>query len=216
MIPIFPSLISADLMKLGEEITFLEPHVAGFHIDVMDFQFVPNLTWGFAFIKAISSATNKQLHVHLIVDYPESYLDHLHLQKGDIISIHAESKTNQNVGDILNAIAHRGWIASLALSPATPITILKELPALQHVLLMTVEPGFSGQELIPGMLDKLTALTEYRRAANRTFTIAVDGGITAENCHELIARGADQLSIASAIFSHADRIGALNSLKDRF
>lgn len=215
MAVIFPSLISADLMRLGEEIALLESHVGGFHIDVMDFQFVPNLTWGFAFIKAMRVATKKRLNIHLMVEYPENYLEHLHLNKEDIVSIHAECKTNQSLGAILTTIEAHGWIASLALSPATPITILKEFPALKHVLLMTVEPGFSGQKLIPPMLDKLTTLAHFRRENNRSFTIGVDGGVTAENCSELVHRGADQLSIASAIFSNPDRIDAITKIYEK-
>src|SRR5690349_16475831 len=106
-------------MRLGEEIKLLEPHVAGFHIDVMDFHFVPNLTWGFSFIEAIRKTTDKQLQIHLMVDYPEKYLPKIVLNKGDIVSIHWESKTDEGIEKVVKEIAARGWIPSIALKPET-------------------------------------------------------------------------------------------------
>lgn len=213
MVRIFPSLISADLMALGKEIKVLEGHVAGFHIDVMDFHFVPNLTWGFSFIEAMRKATDKPLQIHLMVDYPEKYLPRMCLRNRDIVSIHWECKTNQGLERILEEITSYGWIPSIALNPDTHIVVLEHLPLIKHVLLMTVEPGFSGQELIPNMLPKLSNLAQFRKEQNLSFTIAVDGGITSDNCHELVQLGADQLCIASAIFQNPDRIEALNAIK---
>lgn len=213
MATIFPSLISAHLLRLQEEIELLEPHVPGFHLDIMDFHFVDNLTWGPAFINEIRKATSKQLWVHLMVDYPEKYVDRMELSMNDIVSIHWESRRNQNQGlqDLLDTIKARGWIPSLALKPDTSLWTLEDMQV-EHVLLMSVEPGFSGQEFIDEIFDKLKKLVELRKERSTPLTIALDGGINASNAAGLVSAGADQLAVASAIFDNPDRLKALKEL----
>ncbi len=212
MTSLFPSLISAHLLNLREEIQLLEPYVAGFHIDIMDFHFVDNLTWGPAFINEIRTATSKQLFVHLMVDFPEKYLDRMHLTHNDIVSVHWESPSDIGIQKVLEAIKLRNWIPSLALNPETSIKVLENIQIPEHILLMSVNPGFSGQPFIREMLDKLKELTALRKQLSAPFTIALDGGITAENAKELVAAGADQLAVASAIFSDPDRVHAVHTL----
>lgn len=213
MAALFPSLISANLLNLETEIHTLDPYVAGYHLDVMDFHFVPNLTWGPSFINAIRTATKKPLFVHLMVDYPEKYFDRFKLHQDDIVAIHYESPSAYTHEQLLQSICSRGWIASLALNPATPLDALHPLKNhLQNVLLMSVEPGFSGQTFIPDSLEKLSTLAAWRRENNLSFTISIDGGINEANSSELISRGADQLAVASAIFSHTDRIRAIKNI----
>ena len=212
MAEIFPSLISANLLELKEEIELLEPHVAGFHIDVMDFHFVPNLTWGPAFINQIRRATNKKLWVHLMVDSPEKYLDRLELSDNDIVSVHFESQHHGPLLDLFDNIQSRGWVPSMALNPDTSIKVLDSVGKLEPILLMSVEPGFSGQEFIPETADKLKKLAHLRKEQALPLTIALDGGINSTNAHELVSAGADQLAIASALFSDPDRLKALHKI----
>lgn len=208
MAEIFPSLISADLLCLREELITLEPYVAGFHLDVMDFHFVPNLTWGPSFINQIRAATEKQLWIHLMVDYPETYFDRLILHAGDIVTLHIESPSLYDFNTLSSEISQRGWIPSVALNPITPLDVLNDL-TIKHVVLMSVEPGFSGQQFIPDILEKLKALNAKRSQTGISYTIALDGGINEHNFEELIQNGADQLAIASALFSQPNRIAAI-------
>ncbi len=208
MAEIFPSLISADLLCLREELITLEPYVTGFHLDVMDFHFVPNLTWGPAFINQIRTATKKQLWIHLMVDYPEDYFDRLILHEGDIVTLHIESPSLYDFNTLSSEISQRGWIPSVALNPLTPLEVLDDL-TIKHVLLMSVEPGFSGQQFIRDIVQKLKALHARRSQTGKAYTIALDGGINENNFEELVQHGATQLAIASALFSHPNRIAAI-------
>ena len=213
MVSIFPSLISAPLLQLEDEIKLLEPYCAGFHLDVMDFQFVPNLTWGPAFINAIRQATSKQLIVHLMVDNPEKYIDRLQLNPADIIAIHLESPSTLTLTQLIQTIKSHNLIPSLAINPSTPIESLISLPiGLEHVLLMSVNPGFSGQKFIPRILDKLKTLNNFKKSHNLDFAIAVDGGIDETNIRQLVEHGANELAIASSIFAQKDHVKALKNL----
>jgi ribulose-phosphate 3-epimerase len=214
MLKVFPSLISANVLKLEQEIKLLEPHCAGFHLDVMDFHFVPNLTWGPVFINAIRKITHKQLHVHLMVDNPEKYLDVCLLQPGDIISVHPESRSAISLPALLYEIKIRGLIPSIALKPSTPLEAAITLQApLEHILLMSVEPGFSGQPFISRIFSKLQALVQFRNAHNLKFAIAMDGGINQKNIKQLADTGVNQVAIASAIFSSYNQVQALQTLQ---
>lgn len=213
MATLFPSLISADLLNLKHEIMLLDPHVDGYHLDVMDFHFVPNLTWGPAFINAIRSTTQKPLFIHLMVEFPEKYFDRMHLAEGDTIAIHYESPSLYSVEELLRQISSHACIPSIALNPSTsldPIYHLKDM--LKNVLIMSVEPGFSGQPFKVETLEKLKDLSSWRRHHGLSFTISMDGGINERNCSQLIELGADQLAIASAIFSQPDHIEAIKNI----
>jgi ribulose-phosphate 3-epimerase len=213
MATLFPSLISGNLLDLGREIKMLDPYVDGYHLDVMDFHFVPNLTWGPDFINAIRSATPKVLFVHLMVEYPETYFDRMDLSKNDIVAIHYESPSKFSLESIFEQINSYGWTPSIALNPATGVKSLFPLKdSLKNVLLMSVEPGFSGQEFKPHTLQKLAELALWRREQNLSFTIGLDGGINATNCGPLIKLGADQLAIASAIFNHPNYAEAIKNI----
>lgn len=213
MAKLFPSLISADLLNLQKEIDLLDPYVDGYHLDVMDFHFVPNLTWGPDFINAIRKATKKPLFVHLMVDYPERYLPRFSLNQGDTISIHRECRTHEEINDLLNQISALGYEASIALNPGTNIEALNSIEHhFQNVLIMSVEPGFSGQEFLGSTWQKLDELVAFRVKHNLSFTISIDGGINKSNARDIIARGADQLAVASAIFNNPDRLVAIKNI----
>lgn len=212
MARIFPSLIAADLLNLEDEIKKLEPHCDGFHLDVMDNHFVPNLTFGPAFINAIGSITHKPLWAHLMVSNPNSIIERLTIAPKSIISVHYES--DDDIAQLITLIKSKSWIPSIAIKPATPITDL--VPLLQHVshiLVMLVEPGFSGQPLLSETIEKVIALHTYIHTQQLNITISVDGGITQKNIAHLHTCGAQDIAAATAVFENNNVINNLQHLK---
>jgi ribulose-phosphate 3-epimerase len=212
---IFPSLISGDLLNLATQIKRLESYCDGFHLDVMDQHFVPNLTWGPAFINAIRKATDKKLWIHLMVDTPRTYLPLMHLSPGDCVSIHYEGQPFATLIHLIELVKEHGQEASIAIKPETSIAALA--PIVQksepdQVLLMSVKPGFSGQKFLPNSLPRLDELVTLRASMNKPFTIGMDGGINEDNIKKLIGHGVDEVAIASGIFSTADPAATLQRL----
>lgn len=214
MAHIFPSLISADLLQLAKVIDHLEPHCAGFHLDVMDFHFVPNLTWGPPFINAIAQHITKRLQIHLMVDKPAQYFDRMALRPGDVVTVHYEALGYQELIITLNTIKQYGWVPSLAINPSTPLhELVSLLPYCSHIVLMSVNPGFSGQPFIKESFDRLKDLIALRAKYNASFAICLDGGINNTNFCALQKLGMDEAAIASAIFSTPDSINALQTIQ---
>ncbi|HEX2977641.1 MAG TPA: ribulose-phosphate 3-epimerase [Candidatus Babeliales bacterium] len=210
-IKIFPSLISADLLNLRHEIDQVAPHCDGFHIDVMDGVFVPNLTWGFPFIAAILGSTSKPLFIHLMVIEPESFARRLDLSANCTVSFHIEAVSAPEI--LINYLRTKHWRVSIALKPSTDVQKLAPYIALvDEVLLMSVEPGFSGQQFLQSSISRLKELVTLRTQQKLSFSIGMDGGLNANNLPELFKNGLDSAAIASAIFSHRDRIDALKKL----
>lgn len=208
---IFPSLISADVLNLQKVITLLEPHCDGFHIDVMDYHFVPNLTWGPHVINAIARATTKPLVVHLMIEQPDRFIHLLTLRPHDTISFHIES--TKKISETINSIKEMNLGVSIAIKPKTPLEQLYSyVGTVDQILLMSVEPGFSGQRFLPDSIERLKQLTAYRKEKNLPFTISMDGGITQENIDILARNGCNQVGVASAIFDTSDPIQALKAL----
>ena len=215
---IFPSLISADILDLKNVIHALNDHCDGYHIDVMDDHFVPNLTWGPAFVKAIMKETNLPIHLHLMVDNPEKWIDRIALREDDIFIFHVEALKNIDVIDFLKKI--NGCKKGIALNPETAVkNIFDVLEALDHVLIMSVNPGFSGQKFIPDVVEKVKTLKKMREEKSLQFTIGIDGGINSENIKMVVDAGADEVGAASAIFSRGgtpdDFVGAIKLLRER-
>ena len=210
---IFPSLLGASPLNLQKEIELLEPHCQGFHLDIMDDHFVPNLTWGQDTVNAITKITRRTLWAHLMVQTPETWIDRLLLPPGSIVSFHIES-IKKNI-HLAKRIREKKWIASVAVSPKTSVKEIFSLigEIVDHVLIMSVEPGFAGQKFNPGVIDKVKDLVGYRQTSGLTFTIGMDGGINKNNIKMLADIGVDHFAIAGGIFSHADRIGALKELQ---
>ncbi len=204
MIEIFPSLISADILSLKNVIDLLDEHVDGYHIDVMDFHFVPNLTFGPAFVNAIALATERPLHVHLMVDNPTQWLEVLELRPHDVVVFHYEATTQHM--QLIDAIKGKGFKVGIAINPDTsPDSVLEFLPHLDQVLVMSVQPGFSGQKFMPQVMEKLPKLSSA--------TIAMDGGIGPDNIAILAQKGVTQFGIASAIFDSGDPVQAIRDLR---
>ncbi len=208
---IFPSLISADVLNLQKEIERLDPHCQGYHLDVMDHHFVPNLTWGPRFINAIAKTTYKTLWVHLMVDNPQTWVNTLFLQPKSILTFHFE-----NTKEIIHMIKHikeKNWLASIAINPKTPVEeIFPLLNIIDQVTLMSVEPGFSGQKFLPSVISKIDSLNGYRQTSGLDFKIGLDGGINETNIKMLAEKGVDHCAIAAGIFEKDDPVEALKTL----
>lgn len=208
---IFPSLISADLLNLEKELKALDPYSPGYHLDCMDYHFVPNLTWGPNFIQAIEEKTSHQLWIHLMVDNPLMWVENLFLYPKTIVTFHIE--TMKNPAELMRLIRQKQWLPSIALSPQTPIEeILPYTYQAYQILIMSVNPGKSGQQFIEETKDKIQALADYRKAHNLNFKIAMDGGISAQNIRQLTTLGVDHFAVAQAIFGQPDPVKALQKL----
>ena len=209
---IFPSLIAADPLNLQQEIERLDPHCVGYHLDVMDNHFVPNLTFGAAFINAMTKITRRQLWVHLMVEKPDEFIDTLFLPAGSMVTFHFESTPKDYY--LAKRIKEKNWLASIAINPKTNVEeIFPFLDTVDQVLLMSVEPGFYGQSFISSVEDKIGPLIGYRQTSNVQFKIGIDGGINKTNIAQLTQKGADDFAVAAAIFRQDDPIKALQELQ---
>lgn len=204
--------MSANILELKHEIDQLQPYCDGFHVDVMDFHFVPNLTFGPIVVNAIAKVVTKELCVHLMVEAPEKMLEYLQLPVSSIIAFHQISTPKPT--NVIKLITKKGYRASIAISPDDPIEMaLPLLDQVDQVLILSVRPGASGQEFIPHTLEKVKQLASYRKRKKLAFRIAIDGGINENNIADVVQAGADDIAIASAIFKAKDRIKALKKLK---
>lgn len=212
MARLFPSLMGADLLNIGSVIAALDSHCDGFHVDVMDDHFVPNITFGVDMVNAIAKASQKPCWVHLMIDKPENFIVKLHLKADSIITFHAEGCSNPEA--IIKAIHARHCKAGIALKPATSVsTIAHLLPLLDQVLIMSVEPGFSGQKYMVSVELKIKELVMLRKNRDLAFRIGIDGGMTASHMHMLKQLGVDDFAVAAAIFDNPDYTSACIELE---
>ncbi|MCD2346917.1 ribulose-phosphate 3-epimerase [Clostridium guangxiense] len=204
MVIINPSLLSADFCNLKRDIEILEKNsITSIHIDVMDGNFVSNIAFGIDQIKAISSITNMEVDVHMMVNNPEKYIGKLVEAGADCITLHEEACTH--LYKTIYFIKSFGIKVGVALNPATNIYSLKYVFALlNRVLVMTVEPGFGGQKFIDSMKDKIAELRHIKEANQYNFEIQVDGGINYENIKDVVNFGANNVVIGSSIFKNGN------------
>jgi len=203
------SILTADFARLGEEVAQAEAGgVDQFQADVMDGHFVPNLTFGPMVVAAVRRSTSLFLDVHLMIERPDDYLVHYAQAGADQITVHAETCTHLH--RTLQVIRQLGKKAAVALNPATPLAAIEEvLDDLDGALLMTVNPGFGGQTLIPTVLPKVNRLRqEMIRRGRPDFPIVVDGGVHVETVPACVRAGANVLIAGSALYQHPAGVAA--------
>ena len=200
MVKIAPSILSADFARLGEQVAEAEAAGADYiHIDVMDGHFVPNITVGPLVVEAVRRTTRLPLDVHLMIEAPERYIARFAEAGADIITVHVEACPHLH--RVVQQIKGLGVQAGVSLNPATPLASLEEiLGDVDLVLVMTVNPGFGGQEFIAGMLSKIRRLRRRLDERELKCELEVDGGINAETAPEVVAAGANVLVAGQAIF----------------
>ncbi len=209
---IAPSILSADLTKLGSEIADVEAGGAGYiHVDVMDGHFVPNITWGPPIVAAARRVTKLPLDVHLMIEKPDRYIEHFAEAGADIIGIHIEADPHAH--RTLSQIRALGKKSCITLNPQTGIeTIEYVLDCVDQVLLMSVNPGFGGQKFIPTVVPKIEALRKRIEQRGLNVDIEVDGGISEATVRDVVSAGANVLVAGAAVFNHADRKARISAI----
>jgi len=211
MAAIYPSLMAANQLNLQSVINELDQYCAGYHIDIMDGQFVPNITFGSDLTNSIAQSTYKKIWVQLLVQRPDDWLDKLFLPVDSIVSFHIESEGEKI--KIIDRIKKKNWQPSIAINPKTNVDeIFTYLDMISQVLVMSVTPGFSGQDFLPDTLSKVDRLVGYRQTSGLEFQIGMDGGIDKDNIVMIKEHGVDDFSIGSGIFGNDDPVEALKEL----
>lgn len=209
-IQLAPSILSADFVRLGDEIRAVEAAGADLiHVDVMDGHFVPNLTIGPPVVRAIAKVARKPLDVHLMIDDADRYLGDYASAGSSVITVHAEAC--RHLHRTVHAIRELGKRAGVALNPATPLEVIRHvLPDVDMVLLMTVNPGFGGQKFIASTLPKIRDL----RQLAPDLDIEVDGGLKADNVRDVVQAGANVIVSGSGIFKTPDYAATMRSMRE--
>jgi ribulose-phosphate 3-epimerase len=214
MVEIVPSILSADFARLAEEIARVERGGAKLlHLDVMDGHFVPNLTIGPPVVASIDKITNLHLDVHLMIENPDLYVRDFVKAGANSVSVHYEAC--RHLDGVLGLIKAAGAMAGVVLNPATPVPVLEDvLEVADYVLLMSVNPGFGGQKLIPYVLDKVRKLDNMRREKRLDFPIEIDGGVHRENLAEVVRAGCDWIVTGSAVFHSGDPEATVREMRE--
>lgn len=208
MTKIAPSILSADFSKLGEDIKSIGS-AEYIHIDVMDGMFVPNISFGLPVVKNIRKTTDQVFDVHLMIVEPQKYAERFCDAGADIVTVHVEASTEENIISALKTVRRCGKLSGLSVKPGTPAEAL--LPFLEYtdmILVMTVEPGFGGQSFMPEQLDKIRRIKEFT-----DIPIEVDGGINLETGALCVEAGAEILVAGSFVFKAEDRNGIIDALR---
>jgi ribulose-phosphate 3-epimerase len=210
---IAPSILSADLLQLKEQVSVLAKNGANYiHVDVMDGHFVPNLTFGPNMVKALKRITDVPLDVHLMISNPDNYIEAYAKAGADILTVHQEACTHLH--RTIQTIHNQGIKAGVSLNPATSLaTIENVLDDMDLLLIMTVNPGFGGQKFIPQGIKKIAEARKMIDACGRDILLEVDGGVDNLTAEKIVQAGARMLVSGSAIFSNPDIVAAMKTLK---
>jgi ribulose-phosphate 3-epimerase len=210
---IAPSVLAADLAALGEAVRQMEAAGADqIHVDVMDGHFVPNLTMGPAVVAALKRATGLPLDVHLMIDEPDRYIETFVRAGAAMVTVHVEAAPHLH--RTLHAIRELGAAAGVALNPSTPVEQIGDIVGdLDLVLIMSVNPGFSGQSFIPHSLEKVAAARRLLASRASRAILSVDGGVDLSNAPALGEQGATTLVAGTAIFATGDPVAAVKALR---
>jgi ribulose-phosphate 3-epimerase len=210
-----PSILAADLADLAGALAACEAGGADLvHFDVMDGHFVPNLSFGIPVLQAVRRRTRLPIDVHLMVSNPDRLIDEYLAAGADRVAVHHEASVH--LDRLLAHIRLKGAKAGVVLNPATPVEVLVDvLPGLDFVLLMSVNPGFSGQKFLPRALDKARRLRQLLAASGAAVEIEMDGGIDRDNIARVVAAGVDTCVVGSGIFAAPDPVARMSELRDR-
>jgi ribulose-phosphate 3-epimerase len=215
MIKLAPSILSADFARLGEQIDEVVKAGADYiHVDVMDGHFVPNITIGAPVVAAIRRVTSLPLDVHLMIEHPERYISDFFNAGADIITVHVEA--SPHLYSMIHAIKEMGVKAGVSLNPATPLSTIDEI--IHHVdlvLIMSVNPGFGGQDFIPQTLPRIANMRKILDDRRPSVELEVDGGINAGNAPDIVKAGADILVAGNSVFRAKEGISkAMQRLRE--
>jgi len=212
-IEIAPSILASNFGRLGEEVRAVEEGGADvIHVDVMDGHFVPNISIGIPVVASLRKATRLPLDVHLMIEQPEAYIAEFVRAGADRVLLHQEATVH--LDRALAMIREHGAQAGAVINPATPVAMLTEvLDKVDTVLVMSVNPGFGGQKFIPGAIEKIRQLNQWRTRYNASFRIGVDGGVDLENLAELAQAGANTFVAGTSIFHKPDPAAATRQMR---
>lgn len=211
---ISPSLLSANFLNLQEDIEMINRSEADWlHLDVMDGEFVPNISFGFPIIEAVSKICKKPLDVHFMIMHPEKYIERTAKLGAMMMNVHYEACTHLH--RTIQQIHNAGMKAAVTLNPATPVSMLEDIIGdVDMVLLMSVNPGFGGQTFIENTIQKVKRLRKMIDDAGTDTLIEVDGGVNAKTAPILVKAGVDVLVSGSYVFKSSDPISTIKSLKN--
>jgi len=214
---IAPSILAGDLGNLRREVERIEDNADIIHLDVMDGNFAPNITFGPGTIKALRKYSKLPFDAHLMISEPLRYLDRFIDAGCDIISVHAEVCTDKTFDDVMNRLNKDGVKAGIAINPDTEIPdwVISRLNSIYLINVMSVQPGFSGQKFMPEVLPKMAKVDQIIREKGVDTVIEADGGVDASNVYELVRAGARILVAGNAVCGQPDAKKAIRELKEK-